>query len=196
MSLTPNKKTYNAPALMTATAISAGVLATATTSAHADEALADLVEDVSPAVVTVLSTMDTKAEPADLKGFDFPRGTPFDEFFRQFGPDRGNGFGERFGQAQPRQGLGSGFILDADGWIVTNHHVVDGAAKVTVRLADNREFTAEVVGTDEQTDLAVLRIETEDALPFVTLGDSSEIRVGDTVRDGFIPGEIAKIGEH
>lgn len=142
----------------------------------ADEALADLVERVSPAVVTVLASEEAK--PRQMKGQPNPfEGTPFDEFFRQFGGPNGM----QPPQSGPRQGLGSGFILDAEGYIVTNNHVVDGADTVTVRLSDDREFTAEVVGTDPLTDLALLRIQAGMDLPAVTLGDSDAIRVGEDV---------------
>ncbi|MDJ0857895.1 MAG: Do family serine endopeptidase, partial [Dinoroseobacter sp.] len=166
----------------TATALSTSLLAAATSAVHADEALADLVERVSPSVVTVLSSrepaqMDLAKGPTD--GMPFPEGSPFEDFFKNFGPQQG--IPDQFRNPQPSSGLGSGFILDAEGWIVTNHHVVDGADTVTVRLSDDREFDAEIIGVDEQTDLALLRIEANDALPFVELGDSSEIRVGEDV---------------
>ncbi|MEM8630020.1 MAG: Do family serine endopeptidase [Pseudomonadota bacterium] len=168
--------------LTAATAISSGLVAVAAAPALADEALADLVEQVAPSVVTVLSSRDVT--PAAGNGdtserFSFPEGTPFDELFRRFG--QVNGIPEQFSNRQPAEGLGSGFILDAEGWIVTNHHVVNGADTVTVRLSDDREYEAEIVGMDAPTDLALLRIDAEEALPFVTLGDSSEIRVGEDV---------------
>ncbi|SDC17931.1 DegQ family serine endoprotease [Ruegeria marina] len=142
----------------------------------ADEALADLVERVSPSVVTVLAS--EKAKPRQMNSQPNPfEGTPFGEFFRQFGGPEGF---EPPHQG-PRQGLGSGFILDTDGYIVTNNHVVEGADTVTIRLSDDREFTAEVIGTDPLTDLALLRIDAGVDLPAVTLGDSDTIRVGEDV---------------
>lgn len=170
MSNTPRKTALLAASALTAFSVAAS-------SALADEALADLVEEVAPSVVTVLSERDGVAEPADLRGFDMPRGNQFEDFFRQFGnPNRG---GE--GRGQARQGLGSGFILDEEGWIVTNHHVVDDADRVTIRLADDSEYEAEIVGTDPQTDLALLRIEADQELTAVELGDSDEIRIGEDV---------------
>lgn len=170
---------HTAARLMTATALTSGLLSLSAVAGLADEALADLVEQVSPAVVTVLSSRDPAPENAGFERFNLPEGTPFDDFFKQFG------FGQDrespFSGPQPMNGLGSGFIVDKDGLIVTNNHVIDGADAVTVRLQDDRVFEAEVIGTDEQTDLAVLRIETDDALPFVTFGDSDEIRVGEDV---------------
>ena len=98
-------------------------------------------------------------------------------------------FSKRFGdpegfkapQRGPAQGLGSGFILDEAGYVVTNHHVIDDASKVTVRLADDRSFEAEVIGSDPLTDIAVLKIDGADDLQAVDLGDSDVIRVGEDV---------------
>lgn len=168
--------------LATTTALSSMILAVATASADADEALADLVEQVAPSVVTVLARQEGSSRGADAdlqKRFGIPEGSPFEEFFKKFG--HGDGFPDQFRNDQPREGLGSGFILDPEGWLVTNHHVVDGADRVTVLLNDGREFDADIVGLDEKTDLALLRIEAKEALPFVELGDSDEIRVGEDV---------------
>lgn len=102
-----------------------------------------------------------------------------DPFFRRF-------FGQGFGQGVPRSrienSLGSGVVVDAAGVIVTNHHVVAGADEITVVLADRREFEATLIGSDERTDLAVLRVETGgERLPFLQLRDSDEVEVGDLV---------------
>jgi serine protease Do len=102
-----------------------------------------------------------------------------DPFFREF-------FGERFGggATQPREriqrGLGSGVIVTADGYILTNHHVIDGAEEIDIELADNRVFKAKIIGSDPPSDLAVLKIDAS-ALPLLTLGDSDKARVGDVV---------------
>ena len=164
------------------TALSSLVLTAATAPVWADEALADLVEKVGPSVVTVIAEQNSASvspDPDLKRRFGLPEGSPFDDFFKNFGP--GNGIPEQFRNDQPREGLGSAFILSPEGWLVTNHHVVEGADSVTVRLADMREFDAEIVGLDEKTDLALLRIVAEDALPYVELGDSDEIRVGEDV---------------
>ncbi|WP_380058319.1 Do family serine endopeptidase [Falsihalocynthiibacter sp. SS001] len=145
--------------------------------AHDGPHLEDMVEQVSPSVVTILASTDAKPVAYDERG-GF-RNSPFEEFFRQFSGPRG--YPEQHGQTQPRNGLGSGFIVEADGWIVTNNHVIEGADNVTVRLSDEREYEAEVIGVDPKTDIALLRIEAEDALPYIELGDSSETRVGETV---------------
>ncbi len=147
------------------------------------EGFADLAEKVSPAVVNI-STTHT-ASPAAEAGNDgrnampFPESPPFEQFFKDFQ--------ERFGQNAPhaQQGpimaLGSGFIIDPKGYVVTNHHVVDEASKVQVNLSDGRSFDAEIVGTDPKTDLALLRIKADKDLPYVNFGNSDTARVGSAV---------------
>ena len=104
-----------------------------------------------------------------------PENAPFGELFKHF-------FGERGMQppAQDAQSLGSGFILSKDGYIMTNHHVVDGADEIIVRLSDKRELPAEVIGSDEFSDIALLKVEANN-LPIVEIGDSSALRVGEWV---------------
>ena len=128
---------------------------------------ADLVSRVSPAVVTIRST--ERSRPAQQFPFmDDPR-------FREF-------FGDRMPQQTPRQvqGVGSGVIVNANGYILTNHHVVDGASDIKVEMTDNRTFSAKLVGSDPPSDLAVLKIEATN-LPTVNVGDSDKVRVGDVV---------------
>ena len=112
-----------------------------------------------------------------------------DPFFRQF-------FGNQFGQQlQPRpereQSLGSGVIVTADGTILTNNHVIDGASDIKVQLSDKREFHAKLVGTDPKTDVAVLKIDAT-GLPTLPLGDSSRLQVGDMSSPSAIPSESAR----
>lgn len=129
---------------------------------------ADIVSKVAPAVITIHSQMRVR-QPQQFPFMDDP-------FFRRF-------FGERQAVPPPerqRQGLGSGVIIDPNGYIVTNHHVVDGAEQIKVDLNDNRSFDARLVGADPPSDLAVLKIEATN-LPVVTLGDSDRTRVGDVV---------------
>ena len=128
---------------------------------------ADLVSRVSPAVVTIRST--ERSRPAQQFPFmDDPR-------FREF-------FGDRMPQQTPRQvqGVGSGVIVNSEGYILTNHHVVDGALEIRVELTDNRTFTAKLVGSDPPSDLAVLKVDAT-GLPSVPVGDSDKVRVGDVV---------------
>ena len=102
---------------------------------------------------------------------------PFYEFFRRFGMPEG---GARSAQAVPMRGQGSGFIIDANGIVLTNAHVVKGASEVTVKLTDRREFRAKVMGVDPKTDVAVLKIDAKN-LPTVQLGNSRDLRVGEWV---------------
>ncbi|HEY6125058.1 MAG TPA: DegQ family serine endoprotease [Steroidobacteraceae bacterium] len=136
---------------------------------------ATLVEQVGPAVVNV-SVLE-KPHRANKQSSE-DADDPVQEFFRRFGmPNgpQGRGF-----EQQPRQGEGSGFIVSADGYILTNAHVVADADEVTVRTTDRREYTAKVVGLDKRTDVAVLKIEGKD-LPVVRLGDPSKLRPGEWV---------------
>ncbi len=164
-----------------AAALAGGMIAwTATASAALpSQGYADLVEKVSPAVVFISSTHTPKkpAQQSERAPFrsPFPPDSPFYEFFKQFQ--------ERMQQQpqRPMVALGSGFIIDAQGDIVTNNHVVDGADKIQVKLPDGRQFDATVVGTDPRTDLALLKVEASKPLPYVTFGDSDKLRVGDVV---------------
>ena len=133
---------------------------------------ADLVEAVSPSVVFIEVT--GIATDADFKGA-LPEGMP-DELRRRFEDMMPNGQ-----NPMPLQGLGSGFIISQDGEIVTNHHVIDGADKVMVKLSDGRNLEATVVGSDPLTDIALLRIKAANDLPAITFGSSDEMRAGDEV---------------
>jgi len=134
---------------------------------------AALAERYGPAVVNISVTRSLSAatEMPQFRGFSEDH--PFFEFFRRFQIPRPGG-------GVPQQGLGSGFIVSTDGTVITNAHVVADVEHVTVKLTDRREFAAKVVGTDPQTDVAVLRIEA-DNLPTVKLGDAKSVRVGDWV---------------
>jgi len=130
---------------------------------------ADLADQQGPAVVNISTTSTPRAEQALPPGAEED---PFFDFFRRFGPPQ-----ERDYEARS---LGSGFIISADGYILTNTHVVDAADEITVRLTDKREFRAKVVGTDKRTDVAVLKIEAT-ALPVARIGDPNSLRVGEWV---------------
>jgi serine protease Do len=133
---------------------------------------ADLVEHVSPAVVTVTAVEQETAADQMSQLDDLP--APFRDFFNQYNQGR---------PLQPRKAvsMGSGFIIEKSGLIVTNNHVIDGAKKITVKLADGRSFDAHLVGTDAATDVAVLRVKSDKALPTVEFGDDRQLRVGDWV---------------
>ena len=137
-------------------------------SAPVQNSYADVVSRVSPAVVTVRSVQRNRPSQQ----------YPFmdDPFFRDF-------FGDRMPQQQPprrAEGLGSGVIVSQDGFILTNHHVVDGALEIRIELTDNRVFNAKLVGSDQPSDLAVLKVDTT-SLPVLGLGNSDQVRVGDVV---------------
>ncbi|TWG81464.1 serine protease Do [Cupriavidus gilardii J11] len=135
-----------------------------------------IVDRYGPAVVNISVTARAQRTSAQLPpGID--PDDPMFEFFKRFGP--------QFQLPQPDRpqllrGLGSGFIVSPDGLILTNAHVVDGAQEVVVKLTDRREFKAKVLGTDKQTDVAVIKIDAKD-LPTVQLGDPSQVRVGEPV---------------
>ena len=163
----------------------AGVMAVlwapvAAIAAPPPEGYADLVEKVSPSVVMVTTTQ--KVSDQQVAGLDqmFPPGSPFEEFFKRFGnPQQGPQ-----GHPEPMHALGSGFIIDPSGYIVTNYHVIDGADSIKVRFgedSDAQSYDAKVIGSDKETDLALLKIDTKKKLPAVPFGDSDKLRVGDTV---------------
>jgi len=132
----------------------------------------DLVEQQGPAVVNV-STSQTLRQTHAIPGLpNLPEGDPLNEFFRRFAPPAP--------QQQESQSLGSGFIIDAEGYILTNAHVVDSADKITVRLTDKREFKAKLIGFDKRTDVALLKIEAS-GLPKVVLGKPEQLKVGEWV---------------
>ena len=176
---------------------------------HAEElseAFNNAAEIAMPSVVTISSK--TKARPVarnrnnPLKGRDNPfKGTPFEDFFS--GQE-----GLNPQQMPRREGMGSGVIVDASGIVLTNNHVVEGADEVTVHLADGREFKGEDIKTDEQSDLAVIRIHGAGTLPAAPLGDSDKLKIGDwviavgnpfgleqTVSAGIISGLGRELGE-
>lgn len=143
----------------------------------APDSFADLAEKLLPSVVNI-STSQLVAERQG-PDFQFPPGSPFEDLFRDF-MDR-NGQGGQ-GTPTPRRratALGSGFIISADGYIVTNNHVIDGADEITVRLHDGDTLEAELIGRDPKTDVALLKVEPEEDLPFVKWGDSDSARIGD-----------------
>ena len=145
----------------------------------APSGFADLAENLLPAVVNISTTKSSKRE--DASGPQMPKlppGSPFEQFFKDF-------FDKQ--QKQQRRGIpkrfsqGSGFIIEASGLIVTNNHVIDGADEISIVMQDKRRLSAKVVGRDSKTDLALLRIKSDQPLPFVKFGNSDSARVGDWV---------------
>ena len=143
----------------------------------------ELVERVGPAVVNIRTSERGRQAAAGGGGAEVDPNV--EEFFRRFGIPLPGGPGQRRGprggDEEPQQrGVGSGFILSADGFVMTNAHVVDGADEVVVTLTDKREFKARIVGADRRTDVAVVKLEAT-GLPFVKMGDSDKLKVGEWV---------------
>jgi len=137
---------------------------------------ADLVEKFSPAVVDITTSSIVAAQSGGQ--MQVPPGSPFEKFFKEFN--------DQNGQAPDRpmeksEALGSGYIISADGYIVTNNHVIEGADDIEVETFGHKTFKAKVIGRDVKTDVALLKVESPDALPFVSFGDSDKMRVGDWV---------------
>ena len=170
-----------------------GMLAPAAEARSAPESFADLAAKLLPAVVNI-STSQTVAARTERGAPDmpqFPPGSPFERFFRDFmernrppgGPPGANPAprGERTPPARRSQSLGSGFIIDSSGIVVTNNHVIDGADEISVTLHDGVMLKATLIGKDERTDIAILKVVAEKPLPAVPFGDSDAARVGDWV---------------
>ncbi|MDC3072095.1 DegQ family serine endoprotease [bacterium] len=138
----------------------------------APDSFADLAERLSPSVVNISTTTLIEQKSRDIPSF--PPGSPFEDFFKRF--DNPNG------QKRKAQSLGSGFIIDEKGFIITNNHVIDNAEKIMVILHDDTSFEAKVVGKDPKTDVALLKIDPKKTkLVAVKFGDSDKLRVGDWV---------------
>ncbi|WP_308911832.1 DegQ family serine endoprotease [Pseudokordiimonas caeni] len=140
------------------------------------ESFADLVDELSPAVVNI-STVQTLRGPGRRALPQLPEGMPFGDLWEEF-RDR---MDEEEAEPQRAQSLGSGFIIDKAGYVVTNNHVIEDADEITVIIKDGEELPAKVVGRDSKTDLALLKIEDGNDLPFVRWGDSDKARIGDWV---------------
>lgn len=139
------------------------------------ESFADLAEKVKPAVVNIRTETTVRFKGNPFSHFYGPETSPFDDFFRRF-------FGDQPNREFKQRSLGSGFIIDKEGFIITNNHVVEKAEEIKLKLVDGREFDAKVIGRDPKTDLAVIKISSlfKD-LPVLSLGDSDKTRVGDWV---------------
>ncbi|WP_226779742.1 DegQ family serine endoprotease [Oceaniglobus trochenteri] len=143
----------------------------------APESFADLADKISPSVVNITTTTTVAARSGQAP--IVPEGSPFEDFFRDFN-DRMNPGGN--GQRPRRsQALGSGFVISEDGYIVTNNHVIEGADEIQIEFFSGKELPATLVGTDPNTDIALLKVEADTALSHVPFGDSDVMRVGDWV---------------
>ena len=176
------------------TAPQAGATAPETMTSSAaliqQQSFAPLVKKVSPAVVNISVTQngppEAMAEEPELKPTPGFPNSPFDEFLRRFF-DQQMPNGERHLFPQTPEGqthriaLGSGFIIDPSGYVVTNNHVVGNAGKVEVTLQDDSKYPAKIIGRDPKTDIAILKVKADKPLPYVTFGDSSAAQVGDWV---------------
>jgi serine protease Do len=155
-----------------------GVSPVATIAAEQLPSFAEVAKNAMPAVVNISTTQKPtrrpRAFPSPQPGpSPFGEGDPFEEFFRRF-------FGDR-PPPRAQRSLGSGFIISADGYIVTNQHVIGEAAQIKVRLSGNEEYTAKVIGTDDKTDLALIKVNAPRPLPTISLGTSANLDIGDWV---------------
>ncbi|SRR5690554_6890446 len=142
-----------------------------------------LVEENADAVVNISTTSAASAGNTRFHGlpFDERQLDQLPEFFQEFFRGPQSPFGGAPGSSQPRRSMGSGFIVSADGYVLTNNHVVEGADEIIVRLNDRRELPATLVGTDPRSDMAVLKLENGDDLPVVKTGRSKDLKVGEWV---------------
>lgn len=142
------------------------------------ESFTKLAEMFSPAVVNIRAEKSLSVKGQPNRQFKnqppFEKGNPFHDFFEKF-------FGDQPPKEFRQRGLGSGFIIDENGYIVTNNHVVEGTDKIKVILKDKREFDAKIVGLDPNTDLALIKITPDNHLPIIKLGDSDALKVGEWV---------------
>ena len=131
---------------------------------------ADLAEKLMPSVVNI-STTQTVVSRSNPFPFEFPPGSPFEDMFKEFGTP----------QERKASALGSGFIIDEKGLVITNNHVIKGAEDILVRFNDDKEYSAKIIGSDPLSDIAVLQIESDDRFTPVKFGNSDKARIGDWV---------------
>ena len=134
------------------------------------ESFADLAEKLMPSVVNI-STTQTVTTSSNQFPFKFPPGSPFEEMFKDY----------QRPTERKASSLGSGFIISDDGIVVTNNHVIENADQIKVEMFDGNILSAEVIGSDPKTDIAILKIDSNEIMPFVDFGDSNTLRVGDWV---------------
>jgi Trypsin-like serine proteases, typically periplasmic, contain C-terminal PDZ domain len=132
---------------------------------------ADLAERLMPSVVNISTTQTVVTRSNPFPGFEFPPGSPFGDMFKEFGTP----------QERQSSALGSGFIIDEKGIVVTNNHVIDGAEDIVVQVNGEKKFDAKVIGADPLSDIAVLQLDTKENFIPVKFGDSDKARIGDWV---------------
>jgi len=156
-----------APEIQTASAVS---------TVAVPGSFSDLAERVKPAVVNISTTKIYKGRSGSVSPFGrLPFGSPFrDDFFERF-------FGDIPQREFKQRSLGSGFLISSDGYIFTNNHVVEQTDKILVKVSDGKEYEAKIIGADAKTDIALIKIKPENNLPFVDIGDSDALRVGEWV---------------
>ncbi len=140
-------------------------------SQNIPNSFADLAEKLMPSVVNISTTQTVVERSNPFPNFQFPPGSPFGDMFKEFGTP----------QERQSSALGSGFIIDADGIVVTNNHVIDGAEDIIVQVNGEKKFKAKVIGADPLSDIAVLKIESKKKFLPVEFGDSDKARIGDWV---------------
>ncbi|MBS0546752.1 MAG: DegQ family serine endoprotease [Proteobacteria bacterium] len=155
------------------------VLVAPAAARDAPQSFADLVDKLMPSVVNITTTQNVPQKGERLRDMpQLPPGSPFEELFKEF-------FDKKNGEQQLRRGtsLGSGFIIDGEGYVVTNNHVIQGAEDITVILRDDTQLKAKLVGADARVDIAVLKVDPpgKKPLPAARFGDSDKVRVGDWV---------------
>ena len=137
----------------------------------APASFADLAEKLMPSVVNISTTTTVGTDSNPFPGFEFPPGSPFEDMFKEFGTP----------QTRKSAALGSGFIIDEKGIVITNNHVIQDAEDIMVRVDGNKEYKATVIGADPLSDIAVLQIDSKEKFIPVTFGDSDKARIGDWV---------------
>ena len=130
---------------------------------------ADLAEKLMPSVVNISTTTTVTTNSNPFPGFEFPPGSPFEDMFKEFGTP----------QTRKSAALGSGFIIDEKGIVITNNHVIQGAEDIVVRVGGDKEYKATIIGADPLSDIAVLKIDSKEKFIPVKFGNSDQARMGD-----------------
>ena len=146
-------------------------LNTVSNSSNVPSSFADLAEELMPSVVNISTTQTVVTKTNPFPNFQFPPGSPFEDMFKEFGTP----------QERKASALGSGFIINKDGTVVTNNHVIKDADDILVRVNGDKEYKAKIIGTDPLSDIAVLKIDSDDKFKPVKFGNSDLARIGDWV---------------